>query len=134
VYAKALPARHLYVASTRQLLGEILLQRHAVAAAETELRAALDINTSLAGQDNWRTARTQASLGWASILRNDAANGEPMLESARARLLATVGLTHPATRWASTHLAEYLREHHRDAEAAAVIAGGSPQPGLSLRN
>ena len=32
VYAQALPAQHLYVASTRQLLGEILLQRGAVAA------------------------------------------------------------------------------------------------------
>jgi serine/threonine protein kinase/Tfp pilus assembly protein PilF len=122
VYARALPARHLYVASTRRLLGEILLQRGASAAAETELRAALDIDTALDGADSWRTARTQASLGWALILRDDAAEGEPMLVAARNRLLATVGMTHPATQWASTRLAEYLRSHHRDAEAAQILA------------
>jgi serine/threonine protein kinase/tetratricopeptide (TPR) repeat protein len=123
VYARSLPARHLYVASTRQLLGEILLQRNAVAAAEVELRAALDINTALAGADNWRTARTEASLAWALILRNDAAEGEPMLVAARDRLLSTVGPAHPATQWSSAHLVEYLRAHHRETEAAEVLAG-----------
>jgi eukaryotic-like serine/threonine-protein kinase len=123
VYAQALPARHLYVASTRQLLGEVLLQRGAVAAAQVELRAALDINIALAGADSWRTARTQAALGWALILRNDAAEGAPMLVAARARLLTTVGPAHPATLWASSRLADYLRAHHRDAEAAAVLGG-----------
>jgi serine/threonine protein kinase/tetratricopeptide (TPR) repeat protein len=123
VYARSLPARHLYIASTRQLLGEVLLQRHSVAAAEVELRAALDINSALAGPDSWRTARTQAGLAWALILRNDDAEGAPMLAAARARLLATVGRAHPATEWASARFVEYLRAHHRDAEAAKVLAG-----------
>ena len=122
VYSHALPARHLYVASTRQLLGDVLVQRGKLAAAEVELRAAVDINTALAGADSWRTARSQASLGWDLILRDNAAEGEPMLIAARNRLLATVGGKHDATLWASTHLAEYLRAHHRDAEAALVSA------------
>jgi eukaryotic-like serine/threonine-protein kinase len=122
VYAQALPARHLYVASTRQLLGEVLLRRGSFAAAETELRAAVDINSALAGADSWRTARAQASLGWALIVRDKAEEGEPMLAAARDRLLATVGAGHVATQWASEHLAEYLRAHHRDAEAAQVLA------------
>lgn len=122
VYALALPARHLYVASARQLLGEILLQRGAIAAAEVELHAALDINIALAGEDSWRTARTQAALAWASILRNDFSEGELKLAAARTKLLTTVGPAHPATLWASAHLAEYLRQHHRDSEAAAVMA------------
>jgi len=99
------------------------LQRHSVAAAEVELRAALDINSALAGADSWRTARTQAGLAWALILRDDDAEGEPMLVAARARLLTTVGPAHPATAWASARFVEYLRTHHRDAEAAQVLAG-----------
>ena len=122
VYAQSLPARHLYVASTRQLLGDVLMQRGKLTAAEAELRAAVDINTALAGADSWRTARSQASLGWDLILRDDAAEGEPMLVAARDRLLATVGGKHAATLWASSHLADYLRAHHRDAEAALVSA------------
>ncbi len=122
VYAQSLPTRHLYVASTRQLLGDVLMQRGKLTAAEVELRAAVDINTALAGADSWRTARSQASLGWDLILRDDAAEGEPMLVAARGRLLATVGGKHAATLWASSHLAEYLRAHHRDAEAALVSA------------
>jgi tetratricopeptide (TPR) repeat protein len=122
VYAQALPARHLYVASTRQLLGDVLMQRGKLTAAEVELRAAVDLNTALAGADSWRTARSQASLGWDLILRDNAAEGEPMLVAARNRLLATVGGKHAATLWASTHLADYLRAHHRDAEAALVSA------------
>jgi hypothetical protein len=82
----------------------------------------VDINSALAGADSWRTARSQASLGWDLILRDNAAEGEPMLIAARNRLLATVGGKHDATLWASTHLAEYLRAHHRDAEAALVSA------------
>jgi serine/threonine protein kinase/tetratricopeptide (TPR) repeat protein len=120
VYAQSLPARHLYVASTRRLLGDILMQRGKLTPAEVELRAAVDINTALAGADSWRTARSQASLGWDLILRDNAAEGEPMLVAARSRLLATVGGKHDATLWASTHLAEYLHAHHRDAEAALV--------------
>jgi serine/threonine protein kinase len=122
VYAQALPARHLYVASTRQLLGEILLQRGSLAAAETELRAAVDINAALSGADSWRTARAQASLGWILILRDRAAEGEPLLATARNRLLETVGSSHAATQWATARLADYLRTHHRDAEAAEVLA------------
>ena len=122
VYAQSLPARHLYVASTRQLFGDILMQRGKLAAAEVELRAAVEINTALAGADSWRTARSQASLGWDLILRNNAAEGEPMLVAARNRLFATVGGKHAATQWASSHLADYLRAHHRDAEAAQILA------------
>ena len=46
-----------------------------------------------------------------------------MLVAARNRLIAAVGAANPATQMASTHLAEYFRAHHRDAEAAAVLAG-----------
>jgi serine/threonine protein kinase len=123
VYAQTLPARHLYVSSTRRLLGEILLQRRSLAAAETELRAAVDIDASLAGADSWRAARSEATLGWALILGGKAEEGEPMLVAARNRLIAAVGAANPATQMASTHLAEYFRAHHRDAEAAAVLAG-----------
>jgi serine/threonine protein kinase/tetratricopeptide (TPR) repeat protein len=122
VYARTLPLRHLYVSSTRRLLGEILLQRGSLPAAETELRAAVDIDTALAGADSWRAARSEATLGWALILRDKAEEGEPMLVAARTRLMAAVGTGHPATQWASTRLAEYLRAHHRDAEAAVVLA------------
>lgn len=122
VYALALPARHLYVASTRELLGDILMLRGKFAAAEVELRAAIDINTALAGADSWRTARSQARLGWDLIMRGSAAEGEPMLIAARTRLLATVGAEHAATLWATAHLADYLRAHHRDAEAALLSA------------
>jgi serine/threonine protein kinase/tetratricopeptide (TPR) repeat protein len=122
VYAQALPARHLYIASTHQLLGEILLRRGSLAAAEAELRAALEMCVALAGPDNWRAARSEASLGWTLIQRDQAAEGEPMLLAARSRLLATVGSQHPATQQASARLVEYYRAHHRDAEAARVLA------------
>ena len=46
--ARSLPAQHLYLASTHQLLGEVLLRRGSLAAAETELREAVDINAALA--------------------------------------------------------------------------------------
>ena len=126
VYAKALPARHLYVASTRRLLGEILLQRGAVPAAIVELRAAVDIDTALAGAGGWSTARSRASLGWAMILHGETAAGESMLTAARETLITTLGAAHLETRWASDHLAEYLRTQHRDAEADAVSAGAPP--------
>lgn len=120
VYAQTLPTRHLYVSSTRRLLGEILLRRGALGAAETELRAAVDIDTSLAGADSWRTARSQATLGWALILLDRAGEGESLLVAARNRLIAAVGAANPATHWASARLIEYLRAHHRDAEAAVL--------------
>jgi serine/threonine protein kinase/Flp pilus assembly protein TadD len=122
IYAQSLPARHLYVASGRRVLGEVLLQRGQTAAADAELRAAVELNEGLAGPDSWHTARAQASLGWSLIVRDDAAQGEPMLTAARDRLIATLGASDPETKWASDHLAQYLRAHHRDAEADKVLA------------
>jgi eukaryotic-like serine/threonine-protein kinase len=122
VYAQALPARHLYVASTHQLLGEVLLRRGSLAAAEAEFRTALDMNLGLAGPASWRVARSEASLAWALIARDKAAEGEPMLLAARSKLLATVGSQHPATQQTTARLVEYYRAHHRDAEAARVLA------------
>jgi eukaryotic-like serine/threonine-protein kinase len=122
VYAQALPARHLYVASTHQLLGEVLLRRGSLAPAEAELRTALDMNLGLAGPASWRVARSEASLAWALIARDKATEGEPMLLAARFKLLTTVGPQHPATQQATARLVEYYRAHHRDAEAARVLA------------
>jgi serine/threonine-protein kinase len=122
VYAKALPANHLYVASTHQLLGEVLARRESWDAAEAELRLSLDMNVGLAGPDAWRSARSAASLGWVLIKHDKAAEGEPMLLAARARLLATVGPLNAATQQASARLAQYYRAHHRDAEADRVLA------------
>ncbi|HWW31013.1 MAG TPA: tetratricopeptide repeat protein, partial [Steroidobacteraceae bacterium] len=122
VYAQTLPARHLYVATTHQVLGEVLLRRGSLAAAETELRTALQMNVSLAGPDSWRAARSEASIGWTLIQRDKGAEGESMLLTARAKLLATVGAKHPATQQATARLVEYYRAHHRDAEAARVLA------------
>jgi eukaryotic-like serine/threonine-protein kinase len=122
VYAQALPARHLYVASTHQVLGEVLLRRGSLAAAEAEFRTALDMNVGLAGPASWRVARSEASLGWALIARDKAVEGEPMLLAARSKLLATVGSQHPATQQTTARLVEYYRAHHRDAEAARVLA------------
>jgi serine/threonine protein kinase/Tfp pilus assembly protein PilF len=122
VYAQALPARHLFIASTHQVLGEVLLRRGSLAAAEAELRAALDMTVGLAGAESWRTARTEASLGWALIQRDKAVEGEPMLLAARAKLLTSVGPQHPATQQATARLVEYYRAHHRDADAARVLA------------
>jgi tetratricopeptide (TPR) repeat protein len=122
VYASSLPARHLYVASTHQVLGEVLLRRGSLAAAEAELQEALDMTVGLAGAESWRTARSEASLGWALIQRDKAAEGEPMLLAARAKLLTSVGAQHPATQQATARLVEYYRAHHRDADAARVLA------------
>lgn len=122
VYASSLPARHLYVASSHQVLGEVLLRRESLAAAEAELREALDMTAGLAGAESWRAARSEASLGWVLIQRDKAVEGEPMLLAARSKLLASVGPQHPATRQASARLVEYYRAHHRDADAARVLA------------
>jgi len=62
-------------------------------------------------------------LGWALIKSDEAAEGEPMLVNARARLLATVGARDPATQLATVRLAEYYRSRHRDADANKVLAG-----------
>src|SRR6202000_249036 len=64
IYEKSLPPRHLYVAATRQLLGEVLLRRGQLIDAERELSAALEIDVSSAGSSDWRAARAEASLGW----------------------------------------------------------------------
>jgi serine/threonine protein kinase len=122
VYAQTLPARHLFIASTHQLLGEVLLRRGSLPAAEAELRAALDMTLGLAGAESWRTARSEASLGWALIQRDKAAEGEPILLAARSKLLATVGREHPATQQATARLLEYYRAHHRETDAARVLA------------
>jgi serine/threonine protein kinase len=122
IYAKSLPSHHLYVASAHQILGEVLLRRGSMADAETELRTALDMNVDLAGADSWRAARSEAGLGWLLIQRDKAAEGEPMLLSARSQLLAKVGPRHPATQQATDWLLQYYRAHHRDAEAARVLA------------
>jgi tetratricopeptide (TPR) repeat protein/tRNA A-37 threonylcarbamoyl transferase component Bud32 len=122
VYAQSLPARHLYVATTRQLLGEVLLRRGQLAPAEFELRAALDIELALAGPDNWRTARSEASLGWILIQENRAAEGEPMLRVAQKKLLTTLGSQHPEVVQATARLTDYYHAHHRDADAAQLLA------------
>jgi serine/threonine protein kinase len=122
VYAQSLPARHLYVATTRQLLGEVLLRRGQLAPAESELRAALDIELALAGPDNWRTARSEASLGWILIQENRAAEGEPMLRVAQKKLLTTLGSQHPEVVQATARLTDYYHAHHRDADAAQLLA------------
>jgi serine/threonine protein kinase len=127
IYAQALPARHLFVASTHQLLGEVLLRRGSSTAAEAELRAALDMTVELAGPDSWRAARIEASLGWLLIARDKAAEGEPMLLAARSKLLAQVGAQHPATQQATARLVDYYRAHHRDADAARVLAAPNKQ-------
>jgi eukaryotic-like serine/threonine-protein kinase len=123
IYAQSsLPPRHLFVASTHQLLGEVLLRRGSLAAAESELRTALEMNAGLAGSDNWRAARSEASLGWLLIARGNTAEGEPMLVAARSKLLASAGAQDPAEQLATARLAEYYRAHHRDDEAARVLA------------
>jgi ATP/maltotriose-dependent transcriptional regulator MalT len=121
IYEKSLPPRHLYVAATRQLLGEVLLRRGQLHDAETELRSALDIDVSSAGQSDWRAARAEASLGWLLIAKNAAAEGEPMLVAARAKLLSSMGPLHPEVVLATSRLAQYYQAHHRDADAARVL-------------
>jgi hypothetical protein len=120
VYAGTLPARHLYVASARQLLGEILLRRGELAAAMIELRAAEELCSALAGADSWRTARARASLGWSLIAAGNAQDGEPLLTAARERLVSSLGPSDPASQLASARLADYYRSRHRDAEAARI--------------
>jgi len=117
--------RHLYVASARYTLGEILLRRGSLPAAENELRSSVEISTALAGADSWRTARSAASLGWLLIKSDRASEGEPMLTAARDRLIATLGPRNPTTMQATARLVEYLRSHHRDQAADQVLHGAS---------
>src|ERR1700735_961181 len=53
IYDQTRPPRHVYVAATRQLLGEVLLRRGKLTEAETELRAAMEIDLASAGPDDW---------------------------------------------------------------------------------
>jgi eukaryotic-like serine/threonine-protein kinase len=133
IYEKSLPPRHLYVAATRHLLGEALLRRGQLTEAEAELRAALDIDLSSAGPGDWRAARTEASLGWLLIAEGNSAEGERMLVLARSKLLKTVGPQHPEVELATKRLAEYFREHHREAEAARVLGELKPPAASVLR-
>ncbi|HEX3951655.1 MAG TPA: serine/threonine-protein kinase [Steroidobacteraceae bacterium] len=133
IYDKSLPARHLFVAATRHLLGEVLLQRGQLTDAERELRAALDIDLGSAGPADWRAARTEASLGWLLIAENNAAEGDPMLVAARTKLLKSLGPRHPEVALASERLAQYYRSHHRDADAARVLAELKQAPAAVLR-
>ena len=126
MFSRTLPSQqHLYVASARWTLGEILLRRGLPADAEAEFRASADINTALTGADSWRTARSTASLGWALIKDGKVAEGEPILVAARARLLATVGPHDPATHEATGRLVDYYRSRHRDAEAEQLLRGAN---------
>jgi tetratricopeptide (TPR) repeat protein len=120
VYAVALPARHLYVASGQQLLGEVHLRRGAFVEAERELRSAYDLEISLSAAD-WQIARTNASLAWLAISRDDAAEGEPRLTEALAKLQAQLGPRDPETVLTTTRLAQYLSSHHREAEAEKLL-------------
>jgi tetratricopeptide (TPR) repeat protein len=131
IYEKTLPPRHLYVAASRHLLGEVLLRRGKLTEAEAELRAALDIDLDSAGTGGWRSARNEASLGWLLIAENNSADGEPLLVAARLKLLKTVGPLHPEAELATKRLAEYYREHHREAEAARIL-GELKQPAASV--
>jgi serine/threonine protein kinase/tetratricopeptide (TPR) repeat protein len=122
IYEKVLPARHFYVAATRHLIGEVLMRRGQYAAAETELHTALDFESSLEGAGNWRTARAEASLGWLLILEGKDAEGEPMLEAAQRQLSKTLGQQHPEAKLATSRLAEYYRNHHREADAVKILS------------
>jgi hypothetical protein len=74
---------------TRQTLGEVLLSRGALAAAETELRAAVDINTNLVGADHWRTGAKRRELGLGTDQEaTRPAKGNRCCWPRRARLLA----------------------------------------------
>src|SRR5258708_25111037 len=95
IYAKSLPLRHLYVSATRHLLGEVLLRRGQLSDAETELRAALDIDLGSAGPGDWRDARTEAGLVWCFVEPNNSGVREPVLVAARSELLETVRPLHP---------------------------------------
>ena len=46
-----------------------------------------------------------------------------MLVAARAQTTRDGGRAHPATQEATARLVEYYRSHHRDADAAQVLAG-----------
>jgi hypothetical protein len=72
-------------------------------------------------------------LGWLLIAKDDAAEGEPMLDAARTKLLSSVGPMQPEVILASTRLAQYYQNHHRDADAARVLAELKQPPASVLR-
>jgi len=121
IFDKTLAKRHLYVASARYLLGEVYLRRRMLPDAEAQLRTAVDIDTALAGPDNWQTARSQASLAWILMQAGKDAEGEPLLVAAQSRLQATVGPQHPDTQQATARLVQYFREHHREEDATHLL-------------
>ena len=119
VYAATLPARHMYVATGEQLLGEVQLRRRNFAEAERDLHSALDLEASLGAAD-WQIARTNASLAWLEIQKNNAAEGEPKLVEARNKLIARLGPQNAEVKLVTSRLVQYLKDHHRDAEAAKL--------------
>jgi hypothetical protein len=124
VFSHALASQqHLYVASARWTLGEILLRRGLPSDAAGQLRTSVDINAALSGGDSWRTARSNASLGWALIKEGKPAEGEPMLAAARARLVATLGVHDTATQEATARLVDYYRSQNRESEAEQILRG-----------
>jgi serine/threonine protein kinase/tetratricopeptide (TPR) repeat protein len=124
IYDTALAKRHLYVASARYVLGEVLMRKRLLTEAEAQLRTAVDIDAALAGADNWQTARSQASLAWILMQDGKDAEGEPMLVAAQSRLQSTLGAQHPDTQQATSRLVQYYQEHHRDADATHVLLLG----------
>jgi hypothetical protein len=56
-----------------------------------------------------------------------------MLVAARSKLLKSVGPLHPEVALASQRLAQYYRSHHRDADAARVLAELNQVPASVLR-
>jgi len=67
------------------------------------------------------------------IAENNSAEGERILVAARSKLMKTVGPQHPEVEQATKRLAEYYREHHRDAEAARVLNELKPTAASVLR-
>jgi hypothetical protein len=98
----------------------VQLRRRNFAEAERELRSAYDLETALGAAD-WQIARTNASLGWLEIQNNNAAEGEPKLVEARNKLIARLGPQNAEVKLVTTRLAQYLREHHRETEAAKLL-------------
>ncbi|MFO1465593.1 MAG: serine/threonine-protein kinase [Steroidobacteraceae bacterium] len=82
----------------------------------------VDLSRRLAGNESWRADRAEASLGWSMIRSGDEQTGTPLLLDSQARLLRALGPRNPAVQQATRYLAEYYRLHHRDADAARVLA------------
>src|SRR5258708_19524103 len=96
IYAKSLPLRHLYVSATRHLLGEVLLRRGQLSDAETELRAALDIDLGSAGPGDWRGARPETGFGWVLFAHHNSPYNRHPLLLLRSNLFITVRPSPPS--------------------------------------